>query len=299
MLNVWKIDRFALNDGPGIRTLIYCKGCPLRCTWCSNPEGQEPEPNLVFVQKKCIGCGFCVDSCPNRALQLRTSSTADEYEVQIDRANCNMCGDCVSVCSPKALEIWGRFYSMHELLEIIEKDRQVYRESGGGITLTGGEPLYQWKDVRELLQVCHQRGIHTAVETCAYSNKEHFEQMLHQVDWLFIDLKHMDSDTHLKLTGKRNDLILRNTRLASNVLKQRRKILVIRMVVVPGINDGENINAMANFVKSLPYVEGIELLPYHRYGTYKYSLLGRTYDLAELEPPNSEAMARYRKLIEY
>jgi pyruvate formate lyase activating enzyme len=253
----------------------------------------------VFMQKKCIGCGFCVDSCPNRALQLRTSSTADEYEVQIDRANCNMCGDCVSVCSPRALEIWGRFYSMHELLETIEKDRQVYRESGGGITLTGGEPLYQWKDVRELLQVCHQRGIHTAVETCAYSNKEHFEQMLHQVDWLFIDLKHMDSDIHLKLTGKRNDLILRNTRLASNVLKQRRKTLVIRMVVVPGINDGENINAMANFVKSLPYVEGIELLPYHRYGTYKYSLLGRTYDLAELEPPNSEAMVRYRKQIEY
>jgi len=298
MLNVLKIDRFAIHDGPGIRTTIYCKGCPLRCVWCSNPEGQEPDPNLVFLQTRCIGCGVCADSCSNKALKFATGCAADKYEVEIDRANCNMCGDCVSVCSPKALEVWGRSYSIPDLLRIVEQDRQVYRKSGGGIMLTGGEPLFQWRYVREFLQSCYQSGIHTAIETCAYSSEEHFDQIVNQVDWLFIDLKHMDSNAHLKLTGKRNDLILRNTRLASTVLARRRKVLVIRMTVVPGINDGENIYAMANFVRSLPYVERVELLQYHTYGVHKYRLLGRTYSLLNLEPPTPEVMAGYRKLIE-
>jgi pyruvate formate lyase activating enzyme len=182
-------------------------------------------------------------------------------------------------------------------MSLIERDRQAYRKSGGGITLTGGEPLYQWEGVKELLQVCNRRGIHTAVETCAYA-EEHFEEILHYVDWLFIDLKHMDSDSHLKVTGKRNDLILKNTRLASNVLARRKKVLVIRMVIVPGINDGQNINATVNFIRSLPYVEKVELLPYHRYGAHDYTLLGRIYGLPDLKPPAPKVIASYRKLLE-
>ena len=297
MLNIWKIDRFALHDGPGIRTNIYCKGCPLRCRWCSNPEGQTPEPDLVFVQNRCIGCKLCLDVCPQKALQIRNASVAGQYEVEINRALCNVCGDCVSVCSSRALEVWGRFYSTPDLLGLIEQDRQAYRKSGGGITLTGGEPLQQWESSRELLQSCHQRGIHTVVETCGYLETEHFEQILNNVDWLFIDLKHMDSDSHLELTGQRNDIILKNTRLASTMLAQRRKVLVIRMVVAPGINDGQNIDALADFVRSLPYVERIELLPYHRYGEHNYRLLDRTYGLPDLEPPALEVINSYRKLI--
>jgi pyruvate formate lyase activating enzyme len=298
MLNVWKIDRFALHDGPGIRTNIYLKGCALRCLWCSNPEGQTSEPNLVFVQQRCIGCNLCIERCPQKALQIKPASIAGQFEMEIDRAVCNICGECVSICSSKALETWGISYSVPDLMKLVEQDRQAFRKSGGGITLTGGDPLFQWESVMELLQSCRQNGIHTAIETSACLDEEHFEPILHQVDWLFIDLKHMDSDSHLKLTGKRNDLILNNARLASAILARRRKVLVIRLVVVPGINDGQNISQAASFIRSLPYIERVELLPYHRYGENNYRLLGRIYGLPDLEPPAAEVMVGYRKLME-
>jgi pyruvate formate lyase activating enzyme len=297
MLNIWKIDHFAIHDGPGVNTLFYLKGCPLRCIWCSNPEGQTPDANLVFKQIKCIGCGLCIEKCPTKAIEFKKNDGTPNAHLQINRAKCNLCGECVLACPTKALDIWGHNYSIPELLSILEKDRPIHRRSGGGVTLAGGDPLSQPESVAELLELCRQRGIHTVMETCGYANEETFKQILEKVDWLFIDLKHMDPKTHFRLTGKNNDLIHNNVRLASAVMAARNRVLVIRTVVVPGINDGNNMHALAEFLDSLPYIEYVELLPYHRYGTYKYDLLNRPYSVMNLEPPSPELMQKCKRIF--
>jgi pyruvate formate lyase activating enzyme len=165
------------------------------------------------------------------------------------------------------------------------------------MTLTGGDPLFQWESSLELLEQCRKRGIHTVVETSAYTDEEAFERILREIDWLFIDLKHMDPEEHLRLTGRRNDLILRNVKRASSVLKKRNRELVIRMVVIPGINDGDNIQEAAEFLSSLPYVKGVEFLPYHDYGIAKYGLLNRPYSLPDLKPPSEGLIESCRKAI--
>lgn len=289
MLNVWKIDYAAVHDGPGIRTSVYLKGCPLRCLWCSNPEGQSEAPNLIFTHARCIDCGLCQEACPHKAIVFYEDSGTRKPEV--NRGACDLCGNCVSVCSPRALEIWGKAYVIPELLEIVEKNRAIYRKSGGGITLTGGDPIHQPESIFDLLDQCRRRGIHTAMETCAYGNSETFERILERIDWLFIDLKHMDPDDHLRLTGKKNDLILENVKRASSVLTERNRDLVIRMVVVPGINDGENIHRTGEFLRGLPYIKGVELLPYHHYGIFKYGLLNRFCPMQEIMLPSDEMMA--------
>ncbi len=294
MINAWKIDYSAVHDGPGIRTSIYLKGCPLRCIWCSNPEGQTSEPNLIFIQSRCIDCGLCVENCPTKALELQRDS---ETQLQVNRIKCNLCGECISACPPKALEIWGTYYPIPELLKIVEKNRPIYRKSGGGITLTGGDPLYQWESTLELLEQCRKRGIHTVVETSAYGSEEAFDRILGEVDWLFIDLKHMDPEKHLRLTGKENDLILQNVKRASSVLSKRNRDLVIRMVVVPGINDGDNIHKVAEFLRSLPYMKGVEFLPYHHYAITKYELLNRPYQFPDLKPTSDELMENCKKVM--
>jgi pyruvate formate lyase activating enzyme len=210
---------------------------------------------------------------------------------------CHRCGECLSVCSPKALEIWGTDYALPEIMTMVEKNRAIYRRTGGGMTLTGGDPLFQWESSLELLEQCHKRGIHTVVETSAYADEEAFERILREIDWLFIDLKHIDPEEHLRLTGRRNDLILRNVKRASSVLKKRNRELVIRMVIVPGINDGDNIQETAEFLSSLPYIKGVECLPYHGYGITKYGLLNRPYSLPYLKPPSEELIESCRKGI--
>ncbi len=295
---IWKIDRFATHDGPGIRTLLYFKGCSLRCKWCSNPEGQTSEPDLVFLQMTCTGCGLCVEGCSIQALELGRGVSGTKFNVNINRLRCNLCGVCASACPTNALQIWGKRYSVPDLLEIIERDRLIHKRSGGGLSCTGGEPLCQAEFLRVLLEECHRRGIHTAVETCAYVDEEPFKAILQVVDWLFIDLKHMDTKMHQTYVGKSNDLILRNIRLASSTLHDRSKALVIRMVVIPGINDGRNISDMGDFLCSLPFVTMVELLPYHRYGVYKYDLLGRSYGLTDVKPPTTKAMGKYKKSLE-
>ena len=297
MINAWKIDYSAVHDGPGVRTSVYFKGCPLRCIWCSNPEGQRSEPNLVFMQSGCIDCGLCVEKCPTKALELQRDSETQKPKLQVNRIKCNLCGECISACSPKALQIWGKYYPIPELLKIVEENRPIYRKSGGGITLTGGEPLYQWESTLELLEQCRKRGIHTVVETSAYGSEEAFDRILGEVDLLFIDLKHMDPEEHLRLTGKGNDLILQNLKRASSVLNKRNRYLVIRMVVVPGINDGDNIHKAAEFLRSLPYIKGVEFLPYHRYGITKYELLNCFYQLPDLKPTSDELIENCKKVM--
>jgi pyruvate formate lyase activating enzyme len=289
---IWKVDRNAIHDGPGIRTLAYFKGCPLRCLWCHNPEGQIGGPVLVFQRMKCNGCGLCIEACPTRALELRSP-----VNVIIDRSKCDVCGACVSICPTEALQIWGQSYTVQDLIEILEKDRMIHRKSAGGLTCTGGEPLEQGEFLLEILEECQKRGIHTAVETSAYADEKLFLRMLKKVGWLFIDLKHMNTKKNLELTGKNNDIILNNTRIASSTLQARGKSLIIRQIIVPGITDGQNLSELADFVASLPFVSGVELLMYHNYGSHKYKLLHRKYGLQEMTSPTDEEMEKHKKVL--
>ena len=296
-MKVLKIDYSAVHDGPGIRTAIYLKGCPLRCIWCSNPEGQAPEPNLIFLQLRCIGCGLCSEKCPKRAIEFLRDNEGKIQKIKLNRGLCDLCGECILICPSKALEIWGIDHSIADILAIVEKNRPIYRKSGGGITLTGGDPLYQWESSLELLKKCRKEGIHTVAETCAYAEEGVFGRILEEIDWLFIDLKHMNPEEHQRLTGQRNDLILKNVKRASSVLGKRNRDLVIRIVIVPGITDGDNIHRAATFIRSLPYIKGVELLPYHRYAMTKYELLNRQYKIPNLEPPSDELMENCREAM--
>ena len=289
---IWKIDRNATHDGPGIRTTFYFKGCPLRCKWCSNPEGQLADPVLIFHQSKCNDCGLCIEACPVHALERQRPT-----EINIHRSKCDLCGDCVNACLTEALQIWGRSYTVPDLLQLLDKDRMIYRRSGGGVTCTGGEPLEQGEFLLELLELCQRQGIHTAVETSAYANEDLFQRMLQLVDLLLVDIKHLDPQRHLELTGKNNDLILANSRLASGVLQARGRALFIRQVLAPGMTDGQSIDDLGDFLVSLPYVTAVELLAYHNYGIHKYDLLGLTYSLRELRQPTAEEMEKCKKVL--
>jgi pyruvate formate lyase activating enzyme len=289
---IWKMDRFAIHDGPGIRTNIYFKGCPLRCPWCSNPEGQRRERELGFSKSRCAGCGLCSDSCSQRAIELRDEAFS------VNHSKCSLCGKCCMVCPTGALEIYGSYLSLSNVMDVVERDRHVYRQSGGGITCTGGEPLLQLTFLERLLAECRRVGIHTALETCGYLARTEFRKVLNKVDWLFFDLKHVDGTHHKRLTGKDNTVILDNLRTASSVLGDTGKVLVVRQVVVPGINDGNNIRALAELVRGLSYVPMIELLPYHAFGMHKYQTIQRAYLLEDAVPPPEVKLREYRETIE-
>jgi len=289
---IWKIDRFAIHDGPGIRTNIYFKGCPLSCLWCSNPEGQLQGDELGFSVNKCTGCGLCFNVCPRGAIKTQDGTPLLDFE------KCDLCEKCIEVCSPGALYIYGGYYALSQIMDIAERDRHIYRRSGGGITCTGGEPLIQTKFVQQLLARCHEVGIHTVVETCGCISRNKFINSLPNIDWLFFDLKHISNDRHRELTGKDNVIILDNLRTASKVLSEAGKTLVIRQVVVPGLNDEDNIATLARLVSELPHVDMIELLPYHNYGMHKYQTLGRNYQLNYLALPSTDKLKKYKEIIE-
>jgi len=288
---IWKIDRFAIHDGPGIRTTIYFKGCLLRCWWCSNPEGQRQEAEIGLSQTQCNRCGLCFAACPRGAIKSQNGLPALEV------VECDFCGQCVSVCPANAIHVYRGGYTVAQLMDVIEKDRHIYRRSGGGITCTGGEPFLQAEFLRRLLAKCHEVGINTAVETCGCVDESEFKASLTYVDWLFFDLKHIDGEQHKRLTGRNNTLIQNNLRTASSTPGKRGKVLVIRQVVVPGLNDENNIRALAELARGLPHLDYIELLPYHNYGMNKYQILGRQYRLEGTVPPSESKLKEYQEVI--
>lgn len=291
---IFNIQRYSLHDGGGIRTLVFLKGCPLRCLWCSNPESQKGILQLGFVASRCVGAsacgGTCVSACPVTGLSL-----GKENKPIIDRQVCDACGLCAKVCPEDALKVVGRDMSVDEVMAEVEKDRPFYRRSGGGITIGGGEPLLQHGFTLALLEAAHGAYLHTALETCGHAPWEHFEPVLQHVDLLHIDLKHMDPVRHKELTGQSNEPVLDNLRRVLSVKSPQD--VIVRIPVIPECNDStESIGDMSEFLTGLGFTQ-IELIPYHRMGVSKYAQYDMTYPLPECESPSESAMARLREIV--
>jgi pyruvate formate lyase activating enzyme len=287
---IYNLQRFAIHDGPGIRTLVYMKGCPIRCLWCSSPQTQKSAFELLHIENLCQQCGRCAEICPVDAITLSA-----EVGVVIDRKRCTLCKDCVEACLNRAYEFAGRFMSVEELLEEVKKDSPFYRRSNGGVTVGGGEPTMQHEFVAEFLKRCRQSYIHTAMEKCGYAKWEHLEKILAHLDLVYFDIKHMDPRVHKELTGVANERILENTRRAAVLLP-----VIVRITTVPGYNDSrENITATARFAAELgEKLQRVELLPYHLFGTQTYGRLGRAYQLQGVEPPSDDHMKRLKMIVE-
>ena len=289
---IWDVKKYAIHDGPGIRTTVFLKGCPLRCVWCCNPESQGFRMEVLWIAENCASCGRCLDACPAKAV-----SKDAEGKREIDRAGCDLCGICVSGCPGGALRLLGKRVRADEVLREVMRDAAFYQRSGGGLTLTGGEPAAQPEFAAELLRLykTEQRGGHTAVETCGFAGWSELSRVLKHADLILYDIKHMDPRRHVELTGVGNEIILRNARLIAGSGGR----LIIRLPLVPGLNDDEtNVRETAAFARSLPGVDEIDVLPFHRMGEPKYARLGRKYGCPATRPPDAAKIDRVRKLIE-
>jgi len=281
------IQRFSLHDGPGIRTIVFLKGCPLRCSWCSNPETQAPERQLLVQEKNCQGCRRCVEVCPTGAITFTPNLT-------INRLSCVSCGHCAAVCYTGALTMNGRELNVNQIVTELKKDEAYYRRSGGGITLSGGEPLYQTEFAVNLLRACKEMGWSTAIETTGFCNPALLANILPLLDTVLLDIKHMDDGKHQAYVKQSNELILKNARF----IAEQGASVIIRVPVIPGFNDTEaEIGRIASFGASLPGVRELHLLPYHRLGENKYTYLDTEYSMKDEIPPAVAAMENLRRTV--
>lgn len=278
---VFDIQRFSLHDGPGIRTTVFLKGCPLRCMWCHNPESWRPQPQLSYQADLCALCGACAEACPRGVHTLGSGGHA------VDFARCAVCGRCAEVCTRGALKIVGREMTVSRVMTEVLADVSFYRRSGGGLTVTGGEPLFQANFLSGLLRTARESGVHTCVETSGYASRASFDGILDCVDLFLFDIKHTDDSAHRRLTGASNRVILENL----DHLCARDADILLRCPIVPGLNDDdEHVRAVAELTRRYPQLRGVEILPYHNMGREKWQQIGRPYELADLG--NSDTAAR-------
>ena len=284
---VFDIQRFSIHDGPGIRTIVFLNGCPLSCKWCSNPESQILKPVIMYQSMNCMHCGRCVAACKKNAISF-------ENEGFINREICTACGECVNVCPASALTLKGRKMTVEQVIKELKKDAINYRRSGGGITLSGGEPLVQSDFSKELLKAAKAQGWHTAIETTGYANKKIIEEVFPYIDLALMDIKNINSSIHKEYTGVTNEIILENAKRISEITNT-----VVRVPVIPEFNSSkERILEICNFVKTLNDVKTIHLLPYHTYGQNKYELLGRDYLMKQTISLSEDEIHRLKELVE-
>lgn len=292
---VFDIQSMSMHDGPGIRTNIFLKGCPLRCMWCSNPEGQSPHPELFYIKTNCLGCLACGAACPHHA--IRPVQADGRVTIHIDRKLCHTVCEravCKEACCNNALQITGKRMTVDEVMKVVSRDRPYYRQNGG-ITLSGGDALMQYEFALEILKACKENYVHTAVESELLAPFDHIEAVFPYVDFFLCDLKIMDEAAHKQATGVSNRLIHEN--LAKMAEMDASKILV-RTPIIPGYTDSdENITAIALFCAE-HHLARINILPYHRLGQSKYERLHREYAMPDLASPSKEHMEHLKSLIE-
>jgi pyruvate formate lyase activating enzyme len=285
---IFDLRRFSIHDGPGLRSTVFFKGCPLRCLWCHNPESQDPRPERIEREERCLHCGACLEACPQGAI-------AEVHgRLLTDSRKCTRCGACAEACYAEARQIAGRPQTAAQVLAEIERDQIFYDQSGGGATFSGGEPLLQPDFLLDLLWGCRERGIHTALDTCGQAAWETLQRIHPAVDLFLYDLKLMDSARHTQCTGVSNERILENLRR----LAAAGCAIWLRVPVIPGLNDDrENLDALGTFAASLPGIQQVTLLPYHRAAASKYERLGSAYSLAEVTPPDEAAMTEVAQAL--
>ena len=282
------IAKFAVNDGPGFRTNVFLKGCPLKCEWCHNPETIATHPEVYWKRRLCVQCGACMEACPRDAIyppiEPELSNCEGSTYHKINRAKCDNCLKCIDACKYDALELVGKAMSVSEIIDEVEQDRPFYKTSGGGMTLSGGEPTAHPAFALELLKEAKRRVIHTCLDTNGYCNFSILDEMTEYTDIFLFDLKHLDSAKHLEKTGVKNELILKNLEL----LCKKDSDIWIRIPVVPGFNDDIDFHTQASsYLASLARnIKRVDLIPFHNYCQDKYSWLGRGWSYSETEAIN-------------
>jgi len=285
---IFNIQKFSVHDGPGIRTTVFMKGCPLDCLWCSNPESKSFEPALLVRNINCRGCGACVQACPRRAISITGESGR-----KIDWGKCDQCLLCVKSCLYGSLVQCGTHMTVQEVFDQVMQDEIFYKNSGGGVTVSGGEALSQSGFVSSLLAVCKNAGLHTVLDTSGYGSWKAMEALMKSVDLVLFDIKHLDSDIHRHYTGVGNEIIIENLKKAA-----RMKEIWLRIPLIKGINDSiEHITRVAALGKEIG-AEKISLLPYHEGGLSKSEQLGIAYRFSEGEAPADEYVLELKDLIE-
>lgn len=287
---IFDIRRYSVHDGPGIRTTVFFKGCPLDCWWCHNPESQHTQPELIVRENLCIGCGKCAEACP------QGSTWQEGTTLHYNRQQCTLCGKCVAACMASAREIVGRQMSVEQVMRQVERDIPFYDESGGGVTFSGGEPVLQWQFLVELLKACKSLELHTALDTCGFAAWDVLQRVAEYTDLFLYDLKHTDPELHLRYTGVPLAPILDNLERLAGLGKR----IFLRLPLIPGINDDEaNLRRLGQLAAGLPAIEQIDLLPYHHSAAAKYQRLDRVYRLPETQPPGESLEATVTLLQAY
>lgn len=284
---IFNIQKFSLHDGPGIRTTVFFKGCPLRCLWCANPESQRGAVEMAWDEEKCIRCMACVSDCPAQAIINRGN------QIVFKRDNCIGCQNCMEICPQRALTAEGELMTLEKVMHEVMQDRSFYEESGGGVTLSGGEVLGQAEFAIALLEALQRENIHTACETTGYAEADVFRRFIEPVDLLLFDLKHYDREKHFAATGVYPEKILGNLKFAI----AKGKEVILRIPVIPGIND--SLSDAAGFAKLIETIGGnrLDLLPFHQFGQKKYALLNRAYAMAEAKHLREEDLLAYRDVF--
>jgi pyruvate formate lyase activating enzyme len=288
---IFNIQHYSIHDGPGIRTTVFLKGCPLKCFWCQNPESQDLKPVIFFNAEKCRGCGMCVEVCPAEAIRISHNISVT------NRKRCKGHGKCAEVCPNEARSLMGRYMTATEVFEDVNGDAIFYQNSGGGVTLSGGDPVAQPDFSIGILKLCRNAGIHTAIETCGFAKWDILMGILEYTDLVLYDIKHMDPVKHKEYTGVSNELILDN---AKKIKKDMGLPMLIRLPIMPGYNDSrENMKMTAQFIANgLGTVEKVHLLPYHRLGETKYERMEALNKSIPITPPSDDHMENFKELFE-